>query len=91
MRPTDATFQNLVKAVLASLKEHRMIEFKVDEKIVFDRALRAVRDNFEEEAKIEADARKMVFDLEKQNPGLDRHKMFSMVKLRLAKERKFVL
>ncbi len=84
--------QTLVQKVFDQWKKNEVITFKVDEKKVMDRALLALAQEYEKEDAIEAEAHKMVADLERQHgDGFQRHKMFQMIKAKLAKDKKVIL
>lgn len=92
MRLSPLQVQQLVEKVFKNLKENQVITFKEGEKVAIERAIRAVKENYEEEAKLDAETNKMLDQLERSNPGeFQRHKMFHLLKQKLAKERKFVL
>ena len=92
MRLSPLQMQQLVEKVFRSLKEHQIVTFKDSEKKVIERGIAAVKENYDEEASLDIDVNKMLDQLERSNPGeFQRHKMFTLVKQKLAKERKFVL
>lgn len=65
--------------------------FKVDEKVAFQRAVEVLKNEFEKEKQIEMEAKTLVQSLEKQNPDMEPHKMFLMVKKKLAKDKGLIL
>ena len=79
--------------VLEQWKKNGIIaEFKTKEDVVTAKIVETIKKDFEKEVKLEQDALKMVDDLEKKHTGeFQRHKMFQMVKQRLAAERKIIL
>jgi hypothetical protein len=92
MKLTPLQMQKLVEKVFEAWKKQNVVQFKVDEKKVFARALEAVKADYEREAELERDVNKMLDDLERTNAGeFQRFKMFSMLKQKLAKERKIIL
>lgn len=93
MKLSSTQIDRLVRSILKELKEQNAIEtFKVPEEKVFKKAVEVILENIEEERQLERDTHKMLDDLEKKSPGgFERHKMFLMLKKRLAEERKFVL
>lgn len=92
MKLTPLHFQKIVEKVFDSWKKNRVIQFKEDEKKVFARALEALKADYQREFDLEKEAMKMMDDLERQHPGsFQRHKMFPMLKQKLAKEKKVIL
>lgn len=92
MKLTNHQIEILVKKVLDSYKKYNVATFKVDEKKAFQRAFEVISDQFEQERKIEREADAMVDQLEKQNKGeFEPHKMFLMIKKKLAKDKGLVL
>jgi hypothetical protein len=92
MKLTPMQMQKLTEKVFSAWKKQNVIHFKEDEKKVFERALKAVRDDYQQEVDLEIEVNKMLEDLERKNPGsFQRGKMFHMLKQKLASERKIIL
>ena len=92
MKLSDSQIKALVEKVFQNWKSQNIVVFKVDEKKVFERAFAAIKAEFQKEADLEKECHKMLDDLERSNPGgFQRHKMFSMLKTKLAKEKKVIL
>lgn len=92
MKLTPLQIQQMTQKVFDSLKMQNVIIFKEDEKKVFERAIAAVKEDYQNEANLDRDVNKMLDELEKQHGGeFQRHKMFQLLKQKLAKERKVVL
>ena len=82
----------LVHNVINRLKEKELIVFKQPEKQVIARAIELVTLDFKKEDDLVKEVHRMMDDLEKQNPGgFERHKMFPLLKARLAKQKGIVL
>lgn len=65
---------------------------KVGPDKLHSRAVELIKKNFEEERKLEAEVEKMLDTLEKDHGGtFQRHKMFPMLKKKLAQQKGFVL
>ncbi|OGP14819.1 MAG: hypothetical protein A2054_04395 [Deltaproteobacteria bacterium GWA2_55_10] len=85
--------EKLVRASIERLKEKELIEFKADEKKVYERMVEI----FVGDLKAEDDLDKEVEALLKSHSGamdsqrVDYRKMFSMIKNKLARERGIVL
>jgi hypothetical protein len=92
MKLTPLQMQRLVERVFTAWKKQNIIQFKEDEKKVFERALKAVKDDYQREMDLEKDVNLMLEDLERKNPGqFQRGKMFQMLKQKMASERKIIL
>ncbi len=92
MRLQPPQIDRLVHNVIDRLKEKQLITFKVAEKDVFARAVELVTKDFKKEDDLTQEVYRMMDDLEKQNPGgFERHKMFPLLKQRLAKQKGIVL
>lgn len=92
MKLTPLQIQKLAEKVLATWKSHNVLDFKVDEHKVLERAIAAVREEYDKEANLDRDVHKMLDQLEKSHGGqFERYKMFPLLKQKMAKERKIIL
>jgi hypothetical protein len=92
MRLQPPQIDRLVRNILDRLKEKNLIEYKASEKDVLARAVTLVTEDFKREDDLVKEVHKMMDELEKQNPGgFERHKMFPLLKQRLAKQKGIVL
>jgi hypothetical protein len=92
MKLSNLQMTKLAEKLLATWKAQDLVQFKVDEKKVLARLIEELKSNQNEEVAIEQEAESMLRKLELSNPGeFSRHKMFPMLKQKIAKERKFVL
>ncbi len=92
MKLTPLQMQKIVEKIFEGWKKHQLIQFKADEKVVFQRALDALKSEYKKENDLELEVNKMLDQLEKSNPGeFQRYKMYPILKQKLAKERKIVL
>ena len=81
-----------MRHVFERLKSRNLIVFKKGEPEVFARAMELVLLDLRKEDDLVKEVNKMLDDLEKQNPGgFDRHKMFLLLKQKLAKQKGLVL
>ncbi len=92
MKLTTSQIQRLSEKILGQWKSQNLITFKVDEKVV----LQTIKDTIINELKIEEeldrDVRTMVDKIsDEHGEGFQRGKMFSMLKQKMAKERKIIL
>lgn len=92
MKLTGIQMERMVRRIFEELKKQNAVEFKETEEKVARRAVALVKENFDAETALEREAHRMLDQLEAQNPGgFNRHKMFPMLKKRLAQEKGFVL
>lgn len=81
----------LADDLLKSLRSKELIFLKAKEDEIRARITAIVARNFEEEAAIEEEARKMLASQTGKMKEVDRHKMFLLIKQKLAQKRGFVL
>ena len=92
MKLTSNQLQGIVEHVFKLWKQKNIVTFKEDEKKVFSRALELLREEVQKELELDKEVMKKLDELEKTNPGeFQRHKMFQLIKTKLAKERKVIL
>lgn len=92
MKLTPLQMQKLVEKVFEHWKKNNVLIFKEDEKKVIARALAAVKEDYDREIELDREVNRMLDSLERTNAGeFQRHKMFSVLKQKLASERKIIL
>ena len=92
MRLTNIQVERMVRRVLHDLQERKLLIFKTKEDAVVATAVKAVLASMDREKDLDSEARMMVEKLEKQNAEpFDRHKMFLLIKKKLAKDRGIIL
>lgn len=92
MKLTPLQIQKLAEKVLQAWNSQNVAVYKVDEKKVLERAILAVKAEYDREAELERDVHKMLDQLEKSHGGeFERYKMYPLLKQKLAKERKLIL
>jgi hypothetical protein len=92
MKLTPLQIQKLVEKVFEAWKKNNVIQFKEDEKKVFNRAMEAIKADYQKVADLDVEVNKMLDQLERTNSGeFQRYKMYPILKQKLAKERKIVL
>lgn len=75
-----------------SWKKQGIVTFKEPEKKVFDRALEIVKSDYTREAGLDIEVNKKLDELEKSHPGeFQRGKMFSILKTKMAADKKIIL
>lgn len=88
MKISEKQMGRMADAIINSLKEQKVIEFKEKEEVVRARAAALIRADFAREAELDREVNRMMDDLERKNPGeFQRFKMFPLLKRRLAKEK----
>lgn len=92
MKLTTSQIQRVSEKILKQWKGQNLITFKVDEKIVLKTIVDAITLNFKKEEQLDQDVKALMDQMEREHEGqFQRHKMFPMLKQKLAKERKFIL
>lgn len=92
MKLTTNQLQAIVERVFKLWKQKNIVTFKEDEKKVLSRGIELLKEELQKEIDLDKEVMKKLDELEKSNPGeFQRHKMFSLMKAKLAKERKVVL
>lgn len=92
MKWTQNQIHHLVETIFKHWKKNHIVSFKEDEKKVFERAVAIIKQEFQKESDLDREVNRRLDELEQSNPGeFQRHKMFPMLKQKLAKEKKVVL
>lgn len=92
MKLTPLQMQKLVEKIFETWKVNQVVTFKDTEAKVFERAMTAIKEEYQREVDLDIEVNKMLDQLERSNPGeFQRYKMFPLLKQKLAKERKVVL
>lgn len=92
MRINQQQMQRIAHLVLDKWKKNNVVTLKEDESKVIARAMKAIADDYQKEIDLEREVHKMLEQLERTNSGeFSRHKMYTMLKQKLAKEKKVIL
>lgn len=92
MKLTPLQLQALAKKTLEQWKASNVVHLKVDEKVLLERMTAILRNEVQKEADLERDVHAMLDQLERSHSGqFERHKMYPMLKSKMAKERKVIL
>lgn len=92
MKLTTSQIQRLAEKILNQWKSQNVITLKVDEKTVLATMINALMNELKKEEQLEIDVKALMDQMERQHEGeFQRHKMFPMLKQKLAKERKIIL
>lgn len=92
MKLTPGQTQMLAQKILEHWKKQDLVTFKVDEKAVLNKIIDVIRGETQKEIDLDRDVNKMLDQLERTNSGeFQRHKMYPILKQKLAKEKKVIL
>lgn len=92
MKLTTSQIQRLAEKILSQWKSQNVITLKVDEKLVLTTMINSMMSELKKEEQLEIDVKALMDQMERQHEGeFQRHKMFPMLKQKLAKERKIIL
>ena len=83
--------QQICRLILERLKEKKLVILKAPQDKVDEALRQTFLHNMREEEEIDQRARQILEENMEANPELDRHKMFLLIKRKIAKERGFVL
>lgn len=91
MHIPEAAIQRLADEVVRALVPSGFITPKVAEKQIAERIARLLLDDLRAEQALEDDAERAAVKLGRQALGMDQRKLIEGIKVRLAKERGFIL
>ncbi len=93
MKLSNNQIEVMIQRIFKFWKAKNIATFKEDEKKVFLRAIDVIRQEFDAEKQIEQEAKAMVDQLERQNASgsFEPHKMFLMIKKKIAKDKGVIL
>lgn len=92
MKLTSNQMQALANKILGQWKQNNLTRFKVDEQRVLEKIVSIIRSEIQKEIDLEKDVNAMLEQLERSHGGqFERHKMYPMLKNKMAKERKLIL
>lgn len=92
MKLTINQMQALAQKVLNQWKQNNLAQFKADERVILDKMVAIMKNEIQKEMDLEKDVHAMLDQLERSHGGqFERHKMYPMLKNKMAKERKLIL
>lgn len=92
MKLTQAHIESLVRRVLINLEKKQLIQFNKSKEAVLQKGREIIDADFAKEAKLDEEVMKMLDQIEKdQTDQFERHRMFKMLKKKVAEERGFIL
>lgn len=92
MRLNSFQIESLAKRVVSGLDEKKAIQFREGKEVAIKRTIELLEEDFEKEKELEQEVHLMLDKLEKQQTeGFDRHRMFKMLKKKMADEKRIIL
>lgn len=92
MKLTASQIQRLSEKIFNEWKSQNLMTLKVDEKVVLQTIVNTITADYQREEKLDQDVHALMDQMEREHEGqFQRHKMFPMLKQKLAKERKIIL
>lgn len=91
MNVSTAQIERLARGLLDRYQKQGLAVLRQDEAKALSKIKELVAENFQEEEEIEKEARQVLASHIRQSENVDRHKMFLLIKKRVAEQRGFVL
>ena len=92
MKMTQNHIESLVRRVLLELEKKKLVTFNKSKEAILARGKELLNDDFAKEAELDKEVMRMMDDLERQQgENFERHRMFLMLKKKVAEERGFIL
>lgn len=92
MKMTQNQIDSLVRRVLLELEKSKLVTFNKSKEAILARGKEIILGDFDKEAKLEEEVMRMLDDIEKQQGDqFERHRMFKMLKKKVADERGIIL
>ena len=92
MKLTTSQIQRLSEKIFNQWKSQNLMTLKVDEKVVLKTIVDTITADYMREQSLEQDVHALMDQMEREHEGqFQRHRMFPMLKQKLAKERKIIL
>lgn len=92
MRLNQFQIESLSKKILSALEEKRLVTFREGKEKALKKTIETIESDYEEEKQLEIEVNSALDRLERQqSEGFDRHKMFKMMKKKMAEEKGIIL
>ena len=91
MKIKPEQIDRLIDHLLKNSRAKSLLNLKADEGTVRERIRQIITQNFQQEEAIEEEAKKMLDSYSRESKSMDQHKMFLLIKQRLAQKKGFVL
>jgi hypothetical protein len=91
MQFSEALCRHAAEMLVKTLSEKDLVRVRTDKKILIDKIVAALLDNFRQEEALDTEAERLAEEHLRTTRGFDRQKVTQLIKQRLAEERGFVL
>ena len=92
MKLTQNHIDSLVRRVLLGLEQKKLVTFNKSKEAILARGKEIIMKDLDKEAQLEQEVMRMLDDIEKQQTDqFERHRMFKMLKKKVAEERGIIL
>jgi hypothetical protein len=91
MKIKQEQVHQVCRMILGKLEEKKLAVLKAPEEKIHQALVQTILSNLQEEARLHQEAERILEENIKESEGLDRQKMFLMIKRKLAKDRGFIL
>ena len=91
MKWNELVSLRLSELILKQLLAEKQIKFQQSEEKLRKQIERNIQENFEQEKQLLEEVYQMIEDLEQKGQSFERHKLFPLLKVQLAKKRGFIL
>jgi len=92
MKMTQNHIESLVRRVLLELEKKKHVVFNKSREAVLNKGKEIINGDFQREGELDNEIRRMLDDIEEnQTDQFERHRMFNMLKKKVAEERGFIL
>ncbi|MBX2987626.1 MAG: DUF507 family protein [Bdellovibrionaceae bacterium] len=92
MKLSPNQIQALARKILDHWKETHVVHFKADERVVQEKIEAVFRKEIQKEIDLDREVHAMLDQLERSHGGqFERHKMYPMLRNKMAKEKKVIL
>ena len=88
MKLTQVQIDSLVRRVLGELERKKLVTFNKTKEAIFSKGSEIINDDYQKESELDNEIKAMIDHMEQeQGDNFDRHKMFLMMKRKIADER----
>jgi hypothetical protein len=92
MKMTSHQIDSLVRRVVLGLEKKSLVTFNKSKEAILNRAKEIIVADYAKESQLEEEVQRMLDDIEKeQTDQFERHRMFKMLKTKIANERGIIL
>lgn len=92
MKMTQNHIDSLVRRVLLGLEQKKLVSFNKSKEAILARGKEIIMKDLEKESQLDQEVMRMLDDIEKQQTDqFERHRMFKMLKKKVAEEKGIIL